>query len=69
MQNISLLYITEILSAVEWNAIFMQDEDEFGTEKFKGFKSEKVSIYIEKSIYELKSWICTCENAFSLRNF
>ena len=40
---------------MEWNAIFMQDEDEFDTEKSKGFKPEKISIYIKKSIYELKS--------------
>ena len=40
---------------MKWNAIFMQDENEFGTEKFKGFKSEKAFIYIEKSIYKLKS--------------
>ena len=33
----------------------MQDENEFDTEKFKNFKSEKTFIYIEKSIYELKS--------------
>ena len=37
------------------NAIFMQNENEFDTEKFKGFKSEKIFIYTEKSIYELKS--------------
>ena len=47
----------------------MQDENEFGIEKFKGFKSEKVSIYIRKSTYELENWIHTCENAFSLRDF
>ena len=39
----------------EQNAIFMQDENEFGTEELKGFKSEKAFIYTEKSIYELKS--------------
>ena len=39
----------------EWNAIFMQNEDEFDIEEFKNFKSKKISIYIEKSIYKLKS--------------
>ena len=33
----------------------MQDEDEFNTEKFKGFKFKKTLIYTEKNIYELKS--------------
>ena len=33
----------------------MQDENEFNTEKLKNFKSEKIFIYIRKSIYELKS--------------
>ena len=40
---------------MKWNAIFMQDEDEFGTEKFKNFKSEKTFIYTKKSIHELKN--------------
>ena len=47
----------------------MQDEDEFGTEKFKNFKPEKAFIYTGKSIYELESWIHTYENAFSLKGF
>ena len=67
--NISLLCIIRTLLMMEWNVIFMQDEDEFGIEKLKDFKSEKTFIYIKKSIYELKSWICTCENAFSLKGF
>ena len=33
----------------------MQDENEFDTEKFKGFKSEKTFIYIKKNIYKLKN--------------
>ena len=33
----------------------MQDENEFNTEKFKGFKFKKISIYIENSIYKLKN--------------
>ena len=69
MQNVSLLHITETLSVAEQNAILMQVEDEFDTEKFKDFKSEKTFIYTEKNIYELKSWIHTCENVFSLRDF
>ena len=55
MQNVSFLHITETLSIMKWNAIFMQNENEFGTEESKGFKSEKASIYTEKSIHELKS--------------
>ena len=47
----------------------MQDEDEVGTEKPKSFKLKKALIYTEKSIYELKSWIYMCENAFSLKGF
>ena len=54
---------------MEQNAIFMQDKNEFGTEELKSFKPENVSIYIRKSTHELKSWICICENAFSLRDF
>ena len=69
VQNVPPLHITETLLMVEWNAIFMQVEDEFGTKKFKNFKPEKTSIYTEKSIYELKSWICMCENAFFLKGF
>ena len=68
-QNVLFLHIIRTLSAEEQNAILMQDENEFGTEKFKKFKFKKTFIYIKKSIYELKSWICTCENAFSLRGF
>ena len=64
MWNVSSLCTTEILSAVKQNAILMQDENEFDTKKLKGFKSEKTFIYIRKSIYELKSWICTYENVF-----
>ena len=55
VQNVPSLCIIKTLSVAEQNAILMQDEDEFGTEKFKGFKSEKVSIYIRKSTYELKN--------------
>ena len=33
----------------------MQNENKFDIEKFKDFKPEKIFIYIEKSIYELKS--------------
>ena len=55
MQNVSFLCITETLSAVEQNAIFMQDENEFGTEELKNFKPEKAFIYTEKSTYELKN--------------
>ena len=47
----------------------MQDENEFGTEKPKGFKPKKAPIYIKKSTYELESWIHTCENVFSLKGF
>ena len=54
---------------MEQNAIFIQNENEFNTEKLKNFKSEKISIYIKKSTYELKSWIYICENAFSLKGF
>ena len=39
----------------EQNAILMQDENEFGIEKFKGFKFKKTFIYIKKSIYKLKN--------------
>ena len=67
--NVLSLCTIRTLSVKEWNAIFMQDEDKFDTEEPKGFKSKKVSIYTGKSTYELKSWICTCENAFSLRGF
>ena len=69
MQNVSSICIIRTLSAAEQNAILMQDEDEFGIEKFKGFKSKKAFIYIKKNIYELESWIYTCENAFFLRGF
>ena len=69
MQNIPFLHIIKILSAVKWNAIFMQDENEFDIEKFKSFKFKKTSIYIKKSIYKLKNWIYTCENAFFLKGF
>ena len=55
MQNVPFLHIIKILSAVKWNAIFMQDEDEFGTEEPKGFKLKKMSIYTGKSIHELES--------------
>ena len=55
MQNISFLHIIEILLMMEWNAILIQDEDKFGTEKLKNFKSEKAFIYIRKSIHELKN--------------
>ena len=40
---------------IKWNAILIQDENEFDTEKLKDFKPEKAFIYTEKSIYELKS--------------
>ena len=33
----------------------MQDENKFDTEKLKDFKFKKISIYIRKSIYKLKS--------------
>ena len=69
MWNVSFLCIIRTLLIAEQNAILMQDENEFSIEEFKDFKSEKISIYIKKSIYELKSWICICENAFSLRGF
>ena len=55
VQNVPSLHINEILSAMKQNTIFMQDENEFDTEKFKGFKLKKVFIYTGKSIYELKS--------------
>ena len=55
MQNVSFLHIIKILSAMKQNAILMQNENAFSTEKFKNFKFEKASIYTEKSIYELKS--------------
>ena len=55
MQNVPFLHIIRTLSAAEQNAILMQNENEFGTEKLKGFKFKKISIYIRKSIYELKS--------------
>ena len=54
---------------IKQNAIFMQDENEFDTEKFKKFKFKKAFIYIRKSTHELKSWIYTCENAFFLKSF
>ena len=54
-QNVSFLHITEILLMMKQNAILMQNENEFDTEKFKGFKPEKAFIYIEKSTHELKS--------------
>ena len=69
MQNVSSLHIIKTLSAVEQNAILMQNKNEFGIEKSKGFKSEKTLIYIRKNIYELKSWIYTCKNAFFLKGF
>ena len=69
VQNVSFLYITEILSVMKQNAILKQDENKFNTEKFKDFKSEKTFIYTEKSIYKLKSWIYTYENAFFLKDF
>ena len=40
---------------MEQNVIFMQNKDKFDTKKFKRFKLKKTSIYIKKSIYELKS--------------
>ena len=55
MQNVPSLYITETLLTAKQNAIFIQNEDEFDTEKLKGFKLKKIFIYTEKSIYELKS--------------
>ena len=39
----------------EQNIRLMQNEDKFNTEKFKDFKFKKISIYIRKSIYKLKS--------------
>ena len=67
--NVSPLHIIRTLSMMKQNAILMQNENEFDTEKLKGFKPEKASIYTEKSIYKLKNWICTCENAFFLKDF
>ena len=32
----------------------MQNENEFGTEKFKDFKFKQIFIYIRKNIYKLK---------------
>ena len=55
VQNVFFLYITEILSTVKQNAIFMQDKNEFNTEESKSFKFKKTFIYTEKSIHELKS--------------
>ena len=37
------------------NAILIQNGNEFGIKKPKGFKLKKASIYIRKSIHELKS--------------
>ena len=39
----------------EQNAIFIQNENEFNTEKSKNFKLKKTSIYTEKNTHELKS--------------
>ena len=39
----------------EQNAILMQNENEFSTEKLKDFKSEKTSIYIKKHIHKLEN--------------
>ena len=55
IQNVPFLHIIRILLMMKQNAIFMQDEDKFGTEELKGFKLEKVFIYIRKSTYKLKS--------------
>ena len=55
VQNVPFLHITKTLSVMEQNAIFMQNEDEFGTEESKGFKPKKASIYTGKSIYELEN--------------
>ena len=55
MQNVPFLHTIRTLSVAEQNAIFMQNEDEFGTEESKGFKLKKALIYTGKSIYELES--------------
>ena len=55
MWNISFLHIIKTLLTAKQNVIFMQNENEFNTEKFKGFKLKKAFIYIRKSTYELKS--------------
>ena len=55
MQNIPPLYITETLLMMKQNAIFMQNENKFGTEKPKGFKLKKIFIYTEKNTHELKN--------------
>ena len=55
IQNVSSLHIIRILLIMKQNAIFMQNENEFDTEKFTNFKLKKISIYTKKSIYELKS--------------
>ena len=54
-QNVPSLHTIKTLSVMKWNAILMQDEDEFDIEKFKGFKPKKALIYTEKSIYELEN--------------
>ena len=54
---------------IEWQWILNQENYEFEKKETSEVKSEKIYIYTDKSLHDLKDWICLCENAFYLKEY